>query len=322
MRNLRTLPCVVASLLVFAACNAGPMEEPNALTLARQNQMLNEPNTVLLNGRTLNGRTLNGSDLTGVIISVRYAGATLSSGAALSGVVAEASKLKGTAGGVTYEGTAFVGATFVGNMGDSSGGTSSTVTLKVQSVTAAPSPNADLLLHTVNYYDTATSTWRPACLDSAGNAVPALALPGRWDYRSATAGGGKYTHDSTVFTFACTSGAIGKCALWGYRPWATRNGEALSFYHQACTRMVRADYCGDGTSHTTNGTVIDLYDKLGIQQDTSTWTLEAQWTPTGAHCFKAKNRATTVPRCYSSSYETSCSTPWATNGILMMTEIQ
>ena len=37
---------------------------------------------------------------------------------------------------------------------------------------------------------------------------------------------------------------------------------SLASYHQACTRMARADYCGDGTSHTQDGTWIEYYDKL------------------------------------------------------------
>lgn len=31
-------------------------------------------------------------------------------------------------------------------------------------------------------------------------------------------------------------------------------------------RMVRADYCGDGKSHTRDGTLIDVYDRWGIQK--------------------------------------------------------
>ncbi|HEU4408415.1 MAG TPA: ADYC domain-containing protein [Polyangiaceae bacterium] len=32
----------------------------------------------------------------------------------------------------------------------------------------------------------------------------------------------------------------------------------------ACTRMLRADDCGDGTSYTVNGTTINLYDGVVI----------------------------------------------------------
>src|SRR5262245_30501461 len=46
----------------------------------------------------------------------------------------------------------------------------------------------------------------------------------------------------------CSSGAIGKCIRWGYPPWlASRLGRAV---HDACVRMVRADYGGDGATAT------------------------------------------------------------------------
>ncbi|WP_235071133.1 ADYC domain-containing protein [Leptolyngbya sp. Heron Island J] len=37
-------------------------------------------------------------------------------------------------------------------------------------------------------------------------------------------------------TNACTSGVIGKCALWGYHPQQTEQGYSLQPFHQACTR--------------------------------------------------------------------------------------
>jgi hypothetical protein len=41
----------------------------------------------------------------------------------------------------------------------------------------------------------------------------------------------------------CISGAVGKCARFGYKPWKVlSDGQALSMYHQACVRMLRADY--------------------------------------------------------------------------------
>jgi hypothetical protein len=50
--------------------------------------------------------------------------------------------------------------------------------------------------------------------------------------------------------------------------------------------MVRADYCGDGSSWTRDGIRIDLYDRLGIQvPDRSLGMLfEAAWGPQGAIC--------------------------------------
>jgi hypothetical protein len=89
---------------------------------------------------------------------------------------------------------------------------------------------------------------------------------------------------ATVITFACTNGALGKCARYGYKPWKTVHGISLADYHQACVHMVPADYCGDGRPHTREGTQIDVYDRLGIQkrEPAADMTFEAAWSPHGA----------------------------------------
>jgi len=90
-------------------------------------------------------------------------------------------------------------------------------------------------------------------------------------------------------TLTCVSGAVAKCVRFGYKPWARGpHGEDMAPYHAACEHMVRADYSGDGAPHTKNGTSIDLYDDLGIQQPGSAadpeFSFEAGWTPQGAAC--------------------------------------
>lgn len=91
-----------------------------------------------------------------------------------------------------------------------------------------------------------------------------------------------------VITLTCSSGAVGKCVRFGYKPWSKGpHGEDLTPYHAACVRMVRADYCGDGQTHTKNGTSIDLYDVLGIQKqepNDADFAFEAGWAPGGAVC--------------------------------------
>jgi hypothetical protein len=37
----------------------------------------------------------------------------------------------------------------------------------------------------------------------------------------------------------------------------------------ACFRMMPADYCGNGNPHTRDGTLIEIWDREGIQVDTS-----------------------------------------------------
>jgi hypothetical protein len=59
--------------------------------------------------------------------------------------------------------------------------------------------------------------------------------------------------------------------------------------HQTCTRLARADYCGDGVPHTENGTLIDVFDPAGIQVgvDDPALSFEAGWSPDGAVCVSA-----------------------------------
>lgn len=75
------------------------------------------------------------------------------------------------------------------------------------------------------------------------------------------------------------NGVIAKCVAWGYEPW--EHGPDL---HQACTRLARADYCGDGVPHTENGTLIDVYDPRGILEPEGDMDFEAGWGPDGAVC--------------------------------------
>ena len=82
--------------------------------------------------------------------------------------------------------------------------------------------------------------------------------------------------------FGCVSGAVGKAAMWGYSP-----ADFGPDGHQAATRAVMADYCGDGTSWTATGTPLQVEDVAGIRAfaaghlDT-----EALWTSAGAHCVR------------------------------------
>ncbi|MBV9202478.1 MAG: hypothetical protein JOY83_22635 [Alphaproteobacteria bacterium] len=66
------------------------------------------------------------------------------------------------------------------------------------------------------------------------------------------------------------------------------DGVSLAPYYQACVRLVRADYCGDGVGYTRNGTPIDVFDAIGIQRDEIApgMTFEAAWGPDGAVCVR------------------------------------
>jgi hypothetical protein len=64
----------------------------------------------------------------------------------------------------------------------------------------------------------------------------------------------------------CTSGAEGKCILMGYRPWDERADVPMQDLHAACVHMMRADYGGDDRPATRDGTLVDVYDRFGIQK--------------------------------------------------------
>ncbi len=312
MSHFRSLlPAFVALL---AACGPSLPTELPPVDFSQVSRALEDENGRTLNGRGLNGRGLNGTDLSGVILGVSYSGVTLRGGQVLDGLQLQASHLVGTRGTQTFRDSDFGMAEFKGLLSDGS-----QVRLRVDSVAAAPAPNEDLAVFNVSYLDT-DGVWYPACTDSYGTPSSAIALAGRWDYRTGVPGGGSKIEDPSHFTFACMGAAIAKCVTWGYRPWATANGVSLAAHHQACTRMVRADFCGDGTSYTQNGKRINLYDSLGVQQDTDTWSLESVWGPNGAACFRQNNRASTAVSCYSASYELSCSqaTTFANGGLLAL----
>jgi hypothetical protein len=150
----------------------------------------------------------------------------------------------------------------------------------------------------VSYLQVSTGSYVSICgVDPQGASIKGFPLAGRWDTTQGTATGGSYIADATRFSIACRGAAIAKCAELSYKPWQTKQqctswGECSTIsvqpLHQACVRMVRADYCGNGDSHTVVGTEIDMFDGLGMKDadPTATWDLEAEWTPSGAQCVK------------------------------------
>ena len=45
-------------------------------------------------------------------------------------------------------------------------------------------------------------------------------------------------------------------------------------WYNACIRLLRADYCGDGRPFTRDGTLVDIYDHLGGHRSDARSTLE------------------------------------------------
>ena len=173
----------------------------------------------------------------------------------------------------TIIGDALEGVTF-----DTLDNNGNTLKLTIADVELDPTdPDQETYLYTVLYADLQTSQWQNLCHPDREGKAQAIPLSGQWDER------GNHV-DNDQITFACTNGVLAKCVRWGYKPWKTVNRESLRDYHQACTRMARADYCGNGNSHTQDGTLIDIYDRLNIQQPTHNngMVFEAAWSPEGA----------------------------------------
>jgi hypothetical protein len=57
-------------------------------------------------------------------------------------------------------------------------------------------------------------------------------------------------------------------------------------YYNACVRLMRADYCGDGRGWTRDGTLVHLWANFdsGDEGDTPGLSYEAGWTSDGAVC--------------------------------------
>jgi hypothetical protein len=171
-------------------------------------------------------------------------------------------------------------------------------------------------------------------LDSEGAGAPIKAIPlqGTWDQRVGVPGGGSKINDPNLITFACKGGALAKCVTLGYKPWKTvevcTEGTCtqvlLDNYHQACTRMIRADYCGNGQSWTLNGELINLYDGLGVQVDTEEWPFEAEWDVDGARCVVERRvifASGEVPACLPAEPPAGCGDPaHFASGVLLMNE--
>ncbi|HKE18455.1 MAG TPA: ADYC domain-containing protein [Kofleriaceae bacterium] len=261
--------------LVLSGCVLGEpdddyIDDSAAEDVGETTQEVMANNGMSLNGMSLNGMSLNGMSLNGTQLTGKKAS------------------------GATVTGAQLVGARMVGTLSDGS-----TLDLRIDSAATLPAPNSDVWAYAVRYA-LADGTWSPLCGESGGAPVLAIPLTGTWNYDSGVSGGGSWTSSSTSFTFGCRGTALAKCVEFGYKPWKTVDGVSLRNHHQACTRMIRADYCGDGTPWTQNGTQINIYDSLGIQTDAATnWSIDAQWTSEGALCFdKLRDFQAGKPTCW------------------------
>ena len=298
VKNKRLAAIVIASLC--GACDAPAAtyavadEEPVTLRTDFDNGLA-------LNGASLNGVNLNGFRPNGVSLN----GWTLNSwslnGWTLNGWTLNGTEIEGTyfpdGDAVIIKGPELIGSEMVlSYLGE-------TFTLRFGNIFKNPAdPNGDLYFYEILVHDDTTQSWYSMCEDMYGDPIEAIPLRNHWDPNT-----GARTDDASAVTFACRGGALAKCVEWGYEPW---NG--LTDYHQACTRMARADYCGTGTPHTLNGTPIDVYDQRipqvqeAVTEGDPMWPIEAEWGPNGALCLGTNLRYDMLAGAGISRPEPSC----------------
>lgn len=255
-----------------------------------------------LQGSRLQGSRLQGSRLQGS----RLQGMSLG-GVALANVTLDGTRLSGWYGGKERTGAALAGATFDGLLD-----TGGTVKLRIASAALDTSetmfvrerdrPNDDVWLYRFQYED--LGRWYDLCEDDPRG----TAIAGVWN------DDGSFTSTPGVFTIACTAGVIAKCARWGYKPWKWAQSPSgqwvqLAELHQACTRAARADYCGEGTSFTRDGTRVDVSDTYGFvarvpESDPSEmFSSESTFDTGGAGCLEKTRYDQVAPSCRSTSLE-------------------
>jgi hypothetical protein len=251
-----------------------------------------------LQGMNLQGMNLQGMNLQGMNLQgFQFGGATLGP-ASLKKLRVDRGELVAERGHVTLRGTALAGAQLKAQVYDPSVGPSTTlpVTYRIAAVAPEsaqhdPTKTGSTFLYTLEQWVGEGGSWQPACPpDHEGRRV-AIPLAAIWDHRGAR------VESSSLFTFGCTAGVIAKCYRWGYRPWVTGYGD-LATMHWTCTRLARADYCGDGVSHTKDGTLINVWDNLPapgpIQKRAQVpgMLFEAGWNTAGAVCLSHTRWAT------------------------------
>jgi ADYC domain len=290
MRNL--LKIFIAPAIVMTGCSSGELQTNTA------NGALDGDNGISLNGISLNGISSNGISLNGISLNGISSNGISSNGISLNGISLNGISSNGissngislngiSSNGISLNGMDFIGVHVNGML--SNGGT---LELRIDDIDALDGDNDDVLAYEVSA--ATDSGWVSLCgYETDGSMRRALAVPGTWN--SATG-----AWSASDFSFACRKASIAKCVEFGYKSWL-----GFGDHHLACVRMLRADYCGDGTAHTVNGTPINLYDDAGVQSDTESWPVDAEWGPDGALCVNHV-RGGSQPSCYSAKYSASC----------------
>ena len=169
-------------------------------------------------------------------------------------------------------------------------------------------------------------TGEPVCgVNQDGEPTRMIPLDGYWDEST-----GEHFSGNGFFTFACSGYVLAECAEdMGYKPWRRVDHVPLANHHQACTRMLRADYCGDGVSYTIDYTLINYWDDVDIAKQkyagykAKDWVMEAEWDANGANCLKQQRHPELgAPVCAAKLAQKKCGVQGNFNkGSLLMDEV-
>jgi hypothetical protein len=252
-----------------------------------------EQHGITMQGITMQGITMQGITMQGMNMEgIRFDGASLGD-VALDHLHVDRGELVAQRGPDTQRGAALIGAHFLADVRNLEVTPSASAVVEYRITSVAPdAPQYDptgtghTFLYGLEQWVDDAASWQPACPVDDDDRSAAIPLAATWDEH------GDRIESSSLFTFACTTGVIAKCYRWGYRPWVTGHGD-LTALHWTCTRLARADYCGNGVPHTRNGTTINVWDTLPapgpIQRHgvfPPPWMLfEAGWDTGGAVCL-------------------------------------
>ena len=279
------LVCVGFGFVSACSPQAGAISEEE---LQAQWHSLNLDNSSQMNGVRVNGVRVNGVRVNGVRVNgVRV------NGVRVNGVRVNGVQISGTTISGTREDTQIsVTAADLNNSDiDSEDEHGGVVPIKVDSVFWSASAGKNM--YNLKHYNEDTGQYEWICgTDTSGNPIAAIPLRKSYFLTSGAEAG-----DPDRFTMSCVNAALGKCVMWGYQVYnqtypetysSTTTNRDLALAHQSCQRLVRADYCGDGKSHTANGTPIDVYDTYGIMtpDNLAGNSVEADWKPDGGHCIR------------------------------------
>lgn len=258
----------------------------------------------------------NGTSMNGISTKLFSPDGITLNGISPRGVGRDGKPIGIAAAGAPWTGAGIAGSTWTGHLSNGA-----TIGLRVDDARPGTGANTDVWSYRLSA--SVAGTWRSLCADATGSPGYADSVRGSWNLATGTPGGGAYHPDTTDFTLACQGSSIAKCMELGYKPW-TGHGRELA----ACVRALRGDYCGDGTSYTVSGTLVNLYDDAGVQPDSVAWDTEAVWTADGASCVSQREKtrfwqvAHIQPWCFPGALkpQPSCGAEF-TSGAVIITEL-